>query len=119
MLMEGSASLDAFRPLRESYGTLHDSCGGDIDTPYLASDPADLLPDDPRARWVSGGPGGYRAGDAVIFSKFCIHGSTVNTSEDGVRLSSDVRFQVRCQPRPRACFAAGTAACVDTARVRL
>jgi hypothetical protein len=58
----------------------------------LADDPTPWSPDDlakwdPEVRWVSGGGDGrgYRAGDVVLFHKYCIHGSTMNTTTDGVR----------------------------------
>ena len=77
--------------MRETYGKQYDSCAGDLDSPYVSEDPAELLAYDPEARWVCGaGENGYRAGDVVIFSRHCIHGSTVNASADSVRLSSDV-----------------------------
>ena len=105
--------------LRRTYGDTFDVCNSDIRSPYVAglpkgdvsindgintADVPPLSPDelqsfDPEARWVAGrGTGGYRAGDIVIFHKYCVHGSTVNVSADSVRLSTDVRFQPSSDP---------------------
>ena len=71
----------------------------------MTENAAHLSSFDPQARWVSGcgsdnGSDGflYRAGDVVLFSKFTIHGSLENHSNDYVRLSSDVRFQPVSDP---------------------
>ena len=85
--------------MRETYGKQYDSCAGDLDSPYVSEVPTELLAYDPEARWVCGsGEDGYRAGDVVIFSRHCIHGSTVNASADSVRLSSDVSMDQSIKP---------------------
>jgi ectoine hydroxylase-related dioxygenase (phytanoyl-CoA dioxygenase family) len=86
-----------------TYGMQFDSCGSDIDTPYLSDNAVHLSSFDPQARWVSGHGSEnddflYRAGDVVLFSKFTIHGSLQNGSQDYVRLSSDIRFQPVSDP---------------------
>lgn len=95
-------------PLRliQTYGTQFDTCGSDIDSPYVSSNAAHLSSFDPQARWVSGRGSGntgsdgflYRAGDVVLFTRFTIHGSLENQSNDYVRLSTDVRFQPASDP---------------------
>ena len=118
-LLEGSSRCAGFERLRRTYGDTFDVCNSDIRSPYVAglpkgdvsindgintADVPPLSPDelqsfDPEARWVAGrGTGGYRAGDIVIFHKYCVHGSTVNVSADSVRLSTDVRFQPSSDP---------------------
>lgn len=90
--------------LIETYGRQYDSCGSDIDTPYVSENAAHLSSFDPQARWVSGCGSDskdgflYRAGDVVFFSRFTIHGSLENQSHNYVRLSSDVRFQPVTDP---------------------
>ena len=87
----------------QTYGMQYDSCGSNIDTPYVSDNAARLSSFDPHARWVSGhgsesGDALYRAGDVVLFSRFTIHGSLENGSNDYVRLSSDIRFQPVSDP---------------------
>ena len=101
LLLEGSNRLEGFRRMRETYGQTVDSCCANLsDTVFIADEPDRLPGYDPEARWVCGREGAhsYRSGDVVIFSKFTLHGATPNTSTNGVRLSSDVRFQAADEP---------------------
>jgi hypothetical protein len=79
LVLEGSSSLGGFGRKRRTYGSQLDSCRADLhqlDSVFIAKEPAELLRFDPAARWVSGGAGGFRAGDCVIFQKHAVHGAS-------------------------------------------
>ena len=84
----GSNKLDA---LRRTYGTA--DAHNDMTEGHLSRNPLELI-DILGVKWSSTP---FRAGDAMIFGMYFLHGSLDNVS-DRYRLSTDNRYQLASQP---------------------
>ncbi|ALS29170.1 phytanoyl-CoA dioxygenase [Paenibacillus sp. 32O-W] len=87
-ILAGSGHLNR---LRETYGQM------DVDkdkvTGWFTTDPLELI-ETYGGRWATAE---YRAGDAVIFGMYTMHGSLTNQT-NRFRLSVDTRYQLRSEP---------------------
>ena len=88
ILVEGSNQRPGFRQMRETFG-MQEQFGS------FGQDPAEVLANDPEARWVTCRH--FRPGDVVCFPMHTLHGGVTN-STGTVRLSVDTRLQPLSEP---------------------
>ncbi|MBA2480261.1 MAG: phytanoyl-CoA dioxygenase family protein, partial [Planctomycetes bacterium] len=90
-VLTGSHRLEAFAYLRETYGQM------DVDRDHVegwfTSDPTELV-DRFGGRWATAD---FRAGDALIFTMFTLHGSLTNVT-NRFRITCDTRYQPADEP---------------------
>ena len=109
---EGSHAAPGFARLHATYGELDLERDGLQGTGWITTNPTDVAAMGGQWRVTD-----FQSGDVVIFGMRTLHMSTVNTTADTVRVSCDVRWQPRGDPRDGRYF--GDARAVDPAqRVR-
>ncbi|MBA3710315.1 MAG: phytanoyl-CoA dioxygenase family protein [Planctomycetes bacterium] len=90
-LIPGSHRLESYARVRETYGRM-DVDRDNVDGAFTDT-PTELI-DRFGGRWATAD---FRAGDALIFSMFTMHGSLTNTT-DRFRISCDTRYQPSDEP---------------------